>query len=75
MKDTLNHSLDRLGLDYVDISRLTITTAHGGQWKNYMKKVKPAVNMIECNAFFQREDEFKYMQVQGLLEKALEYQV
>ena len=32
----------------------------------YFQKVKPAVNMIECNAFFQREEEQKYLKSQGI---------
>lgn len=32
----------------------------------FFNKVKPAVNLIECNAFFQREDDFAYMNSQGI---------
>ena len=36
----------------------------------FFNKVKPAVNMIECNAYFQREDEFKYLKAQNILMQA-----
>ena len=32
----------------------------------YWNKVKPAVNLVECNAFFQREDDRLYMQSQNI---------
>lgn len=32
----------------------------------FFNKVKPAVNLIECNAFFQREDDLAYMNSQGI---------
>ena len=32
----------------------------------FFNKVKPAVNMIECNAFYQREDELQYLKEQGI---------
>lgn len=32
----------------------------------FFNKVKPAVNLIECNAFFQREDDRSYMNSQGI---------
>lgn len=32
----------------------------------FFNKVKPAVNLIECNAFFQREDDRSYMCSQGV---------
>lgn len=32
----------------------------------FWNKVKPAVNLLECNPFFQREDEFAYLNEQGI---------
>lgn len=32
----------------------------------FFNKVKPAVNLIECNAFFQREDDLTYLNSQGI---------
>ena len=32
----------------------------------FWNKVKPAVNLIECNAFFQREEERRYMESQNI---------
>lgn len=32
----------------------------------FWNKVKPAVNLIECNAFFQREDEHAYLMKNGI---------
>ena len=36
----------------------------------FFNKVKPAVNMIECNAYFQREDESRYLKGQNILMQA-----
>lgn len=36
----------------------------------FFNKVKPAVNMIECNAYFQREDECRYLKEQNILMQA-----
>ena len=36
----------------------------------FFNKVKPAVNMIECNAYFQREDERRYLDEQNILLQA-----
>ena len=36
----------------------------------FFNKVKPAVNMIECNAYFQREDELRYLKTQNILMQA-----
>ena len=36
----------------------------------FFNKVKPAVNMIECNTYFQREDERKYLNEQNILMQA-----
>lgn len=32
----------------------------------YFNKVRPAVNLIECNAFYQRENERSYLEAQGI---------
>lgn len=36
----------------------------------FFNKVRPAVNMIECNVFFQRENERQYLKEQGILMQA-----
>ena len=36
----------------------------------FFNEVKPAVNMIECNAFFQREEELQYLKEQNILMQA-----
>lgn len=36
----------------------------------FFNKVKPAVNLVECNAFFQREDDLVYMNSQGIQTQA-----
>lgn len=36
----------------------------------FWNKVKPAVNLVECNPFFQREDERAYMESQDILMQA-----
>lgn len=36
----------------------------------FFNKVKPAVNMIECNTYFQRENECKYLKEQNILMQA-----
>ena len=36
----------------------------------FFNKVKPAVNMIQCNTVFQREDEEKYLKAQNILLQA-----
>lgn len=36
----------------------------------FFNKVRPAVNMIECNIYFQREDERKYLEEQGIVMQA-----
>ena len=36
----------------------------------FFNKVKPAVNTIECNTYFQREDERKYLNEQNILMQA-----
>lgn len=97
-KEGFQRSLDRLGLDYVDLY-LIHQPYHDyyGAWRaleelyeegkvksigvdNFTQdrmadflffiKVKPAVNMIECNAYFQREDERKYLDEQNILMQA-----
>ena len=32
----------------------------------FFNKIKPAVNMIECNAFYQRKEELEYMKAQNI---------
>lgn len=97
-KEGFQRSLDRLGLDYVDLY-LIHQPYHDyyGAWRAleelyeegkvksigvdnftqdrmadflFFNKVKPAVNMIECNAYFQREDERKYLDEQNILMQA-----
>ena len=36
----------------------------------FWNKVKPAVNLLECNPFFQREDELNYLKSQNILMQA-----
>mgnify|MGYP002675539030 CR=1 FL=1 len=36
----------------------------------FWNRVKPAVNLLECNPFFQREDERAYLEAQGILMQA-----
>lgn len=36
----------------------------------FWNKVKPAANLLECNPFFQRQDEEKYLESQGILMQA-----
>ena len=93
-KDAFTRSLERLGLDYVDLY-LIHQPYHDyyGAWRAleelyaegrvkaigvdnftqdrladflFFQNVKPAVNMIECNAFFQREDELQYLKEQNI---------
>ena len=97
-KEGFQRSLDRLGLDYVDLY-LIHQPYHDyyGAWRAleelyedgkvrsigvdnftqdrmadflFFNKVKPAVNMIECNAYFQREDERRYLDEQNILLQA-----
>ena len=97
-KEGFKRSLDRLGLDYVDLY-LIHQPYHDyyGAWRAleelyedgkvksigvdnftqdrmadflFFNKVKPAVNMIECNTYFQREDERKYLNEQNILMQA-----
>ena len=97
-KEGFKRSLDRLGLDYVDLY-LIHQPYHDyyGAWRAleelyeegkiksigvdnftqdrmadflFFNKVKPAVNMIECNAYFQREDERKYLREQNIIMQA-----
>ena len=87
-------SLERLGLDYVDLY-LIHQPYHDyyGAWKAmeelyaegkvkaigvdnftqdkladflFFNKVKPAVNMVECNAFYQRKEDLAYMKEQNI---------
>ena len=97
-KEGFKRSLDRLGLDYVDLY-LIHQPYHDyyGAWRAleelyeegkiksigvdnftqdrmadflFFNKVRPAVNMIECNAYFQREDERKYLSEQNIIMQA-----
>ena len=97
-KEGFKRSLDRLGLDYVDLY-LIHQPYHDyyGAWRAleelyeegkiksigvdnftqdrmadflFFNKVRPAVNMIECNAYFQREDERKYLREQNIILQA-----
>lgn len=36
----------------------------------FFNKIKPAINMIECNVFFQREDERQYLNQQNIVMQA-----
>ena len=97
-KEGFKRSLDRLGLDYVDLYLIHQPyNDYYGAWRAleelyedgkvksigvdnftqdrmadflFFNKVKPAVNMIECNAYFQREDERKYLDEQNILMQA-----
>ncbi len=37
----------------------------------FFQRIKPMVNMIECNAYFQREDERKYLEEQKIVMQAV----
>ena len=97
-KDGFKRSLDRLGLDYVDLYLIHQPyNDYYGAWRAleelyedgkvkaigvdnftqdrmadflFFNKVKPAVNMIECNSYFQREDECRYLKEQNILMQA-----
>ena len=97
-KEGFRRSLDRLGLDYVDLYLIHQPyNDYYGAWRAleelyeegkvksigvdnftqdrmadflFFNKVKPAVNMIECNAYFQREDECRYLKEQNILMQA-----
>ena len=93
-KRGLARSLERLGLDYVDLYLIhqPYNDVYGA-WRAmeelyaagrvraigvdnftqarladflYFNKLRPAVNLLECNAFFQREDERTYLAAQGI---------
>ena len=93
-KRGLARSLERLGLDYVDLYLIhqPYNDVYGA-WRAmeelyaagrvraigvdnftqarladflYFNKVRPAVTLLECNAFFQREDERTYLAAQGI---------
>ena len=87
-------SLERLGLDYVDLYLIHQPyNDYYGAWRAleelyaegkiraigvdnftqdkladflFWNKVKPAVNLVECNAFFQREDDRLYMESKNI---------
>ncbi len=93
-KRGLQRSLERLGLDYVDLYLIHQPfNDYYGAWRAmeelyaegkiksigvdnftqgrladfiFFNKVKPAVNLIECNVFFQREEDLSYMNDQGI---------
>lgn len=97
-KEGFQRSLDRLGLDYVDLYLIHQPyNDYYGAWRAleelyeegkvksigvdnftqdrvadflFFNKVKPAVNMIECNAYFQREDECRFLKEQNILMQA-----
>ena len=97
-KEGFKRSLDRLGLDYVDLYLIHQPyNDYYGAWRAleelyedgkvksigvdnftqdrmadflFFNKIKPAVNMIECNAYFQREDECRYLKEQNILMQA-----
>lgn len=97
-KEGFHRSLDRLGLEYVDLYLIHQPyNDYYGAWRAleelyeegkvksigvdnftqdrmadflFFNKVRPAVNMIECNAYFQREDERKYLSDQNILMQA-----
>lgn len=93
-KRGFQRSLERLGLDYIDLY-LIHQPFHDcyGAWRAmeelysegkaraigvdnftqdrladfiFFNKVRPAVNLVECNAFFQREADLAYMRGQGI---------
>ena len=93
-KRGLARSLERLGLDYVDLYLIhqPYNDVYGA-WRAmeelyaagrvraigvdnftqarladflYFNKLRPAVNLLECNAFCQREDERTYLAAQGI---------
>ena len=97
-KDGFRHSLDSLGLDYVDLY-LIHQPYHDyyGAWRAleelyekgiiksigvdnftqdrmadflFFNRIKPAVNMVECNVFYQRENERKYLKDQNIVMQA-----
>lgn len=97
-KEGFYRSLDRLGLDYVDLYLIHQPyNDYYGAWRAleelyeegivkaigvdnftqdrmadflFFNRIKPAVNMIECNAYFQREDERSYLEQQNILMQA-----
>ena len=84
-KEGFQRSLDRLGHDYYGAWRALEELYEEGKVKSigvdnftqdrmadflFFNKVKPAVNMIECNAYFQREDESRYLKGQNILMQA-----
>ena len=93
-KQGFQRSLDRLGLDYIDLY-LIHQPFHDyyGAWRAmeelyaegkiraigvdnftqdrladfiFFNKIKPAVNLIECNAFYQRKEDLDYMNAENI---------
>lgn len=93
-KEAFSRSLNRLGLDYVDLYLIHQPyNDYYGAWRAmeelyeeskvkaigvdnftqnkladflFFNKVKPAVNMIQCNTFFQGQDEAEYMNKENI---------
>ena len=97
-KEGFSRSLERLGLDYVDLYLIHQPyNDYYGAWRAleelyeegkvkaigvdnftqermadflFFQRIKPMVNMIECNAYFQREDERRYLEEQKIVMQA-----
>lgn len=93
-KRGLRHSLERLGMDYIDLYLIHQPfNDYYGAWRAmeelyaegkihaigvdnftqerladfiFFNEVKPAVNLIECNTFFQRESDLSYLDSQEI---------
>ena len=93
-KSGFEHSLERLGLDYVDLYLIHQPyNDYYGAWRAleelyeegrvraigvdnftpdkladlmFFNNIKPAVDLVECNAFYQREIERKYISASGI---------
>lgn len=97
-KDGFSRSLQRLGLDYIDLYLIHQPyNDYYGAWRAleelydegkvkaigvdnftqdrladflFFNRIKPAVNMIECNTYFQRENERQYLKEQNIVMQA-----